>query len=203
MFLQKHNHGKELRYEGLPNEKIYRKLFGPSSVTGHMAYGSGSVVPPRSQGVVIKELIAPLYKDLSIRDEEEDILVIASPAISTAGGHLVNQRSRSIEKRRGKKKAVYKSNVVMQMWYKAYEESKQVGSVSIATSSDFLETCQDILEAMELPTSTYSATLQLFIKEPPYQKVFVQMKAEHRLAFLEHILGSTPYYPQPPPPSDF
>ena len=54
----------------------------------------------------------------------------------------------------------------MQMWQKAYEESKQVGSVSTTASTEFFGTYQDILEAMGLSASTYSATLQLFIKEP-------------------------------------
>ena len=85
-----------------------------------MVYKSGSAAPLCSQDIVIENPTAPLYKDISIGDEEEDIPVIASPLISTAGDHLVNWRSRSIEKRRGKKKVVYKSDVVMLMWYKAY-----------------------------------------------------------------------------------
>ena len=124
-----------------------------------MAYGSGSTTPLRSQGVVIEKPIAPLYEDMSIGDEEEYIPVITALPVSIAEGHPVNWRSWSIEKRWGKKKVVYKYYVVMHMWQKAYEESKQAKSVSTVVSLDFLETCQDILEAVELPTATYSVAV--------------------------------------------
>ena len=54
------------------------------------------------------------------------------------------------------------------MWQKAYEESKRTESMSTAVSQYFLDTCQDILKAMELPNDTYAVALQLFIKEPSY-----------------------------------
>ena len=120
LFLEKHKHSKELHYKRLPNEEIYWKIFGPNSATGCMAYEFGSAKPLHSQGVIIEDPTAPLYEDMSIGDEENDTPVTASPPILTAGDHLVNWWSRSIEKRRGKKKVVYKSDVVMLMWYKAY-----------------------------------------------------------------------------------
>ena len=77
-----------------------------------MAYGSGSVAPLRSDGVVIEELIAPLYEDMSIRDQAKDEYVTPSPLVTTSRGLPVNQRSCSIEKRREKQRQVYKSDVV-------------------------------------------------------------------------------------------
>ena len=61
---------------------------------------------------------------------------------------LVNRRSRSIEKRRGKNKQLYKSDVVMQMWQKVFNDSNFSGSGSTPDSFDKLLECQDILESM-------------------------------------------------------
>ena len=54
----------------------------------------------------------------------------------------------------------------MQIWQKAYEEARKGGSGSTTGSSASLKTCQDMLEAMDLPTSTYTSSLQLFVDKP-------------------------------------
>ena len=56
----------------------------------------------------------------------------------------------------------------MQMYNKSYEETKGRRSGTTAASSGSLETCQDLLEAMDLPTSIYTSTLQLFVDKPQY-----------------------------------
>ena len=98
---------------------------------------------------------------------------------------------------------MFKSDVVMQMWQKAYKESKRTGSTFAATTSNLLDTCQDILETMELPDEIYTPTLQVFIDKPSYQKPFMWMKLERRMHFLNSIIGTTPYVLQPLRPSDF
>ena len=168
-----------------------------------MVYGSRSVAPPRSKGDVREDTDGPRYEDMSIGEHAEDDHVSPSPPPTTSGGLPVNRRSRSIEKRRGKQKSVFKSDVVMQMWQKAYEESKRTGSTSTATTSDLLDTCQDILEAMELPDEIYTPALHIFIDKPSYFKPFTRMKFERRMHFLHGIIGTTPYVPQPPLSLDF
>ena len=98
---------------------------------------------------------------------------------------------------------MFKSDVVLQMWQKAYEESKRTGSMSTATTLDLFDTCQDILEAMELPNEMYTPVLQVFIDKPSYHKPFMLMKPERRMHFLHGIIGTTPYVQQPLPPLDF
>ena len=81
---------------------------------------------------------------MSIGEHAKDDHVSPSLPPPTSGDLFVNRRSRSIEKRRGKQKQVFKSDVVLQMWQKAYDESKCTGSMSIATTPDLLDACQDI-----------------------------------------------------------
>ena len=140
---------------------------------------------------------------MSIGENAEDDHVSPSPPPTTSGGLPINRGSRFIEKRRGKQKSVFKSDVVMQMWQKAYKESKRTKSTSTATTPDLLDTCQDILEAMELSDEIYTLALQVFIDQPSYQKSFTQMKPERRMHFLHGIIGTTPYVLQPPSSSDF
>ena len=105
-----------------------------------------------------------------------------------------------------KNKQLYKSDVVMQMWQKAFNDSKFSGSGSNADpdSLDKLLECQDILESMQLPDKIYAAALQLFVGKPSYQRLFANMKPEHRLGFLNNVVSMPPYIPHPPPPgSDF
>ena len=168
-----------------------------------MAYRSSSAPPPRSEGVVREDTDGPLYEDMSIGEYAKDDHVSLSLPPPTSWGLPINRRSRSIEKRRGKQKQVFKSDVVLQMWQKAYDESKRTESMSTTTTPDLLDTCQDILEAMELPDEIYTLALQVFIDKPSYQKPFTRMKPEHRFPFLQGIIGTTPYVPQPPPPSNF
>ena len=92
---------------------------------------------------------------------------------------------------------MFKSDVVMQMWQKAYEESKRTGSMSTASTQDLLDTCQDILKAMELPGEIYTPALQVFIDKPSYQKSSTRVKPKRQMHFLHGIIGSTPYVPQP------
>ena len=92
----------------------------------------------------------------------------------------------------------------MQMWQKAFNESKFSGSGSSADSPDKLLECQDILESMQLPDERYASALQLFVEKPAYQRVFANMKLEHRLGFLNIVVPIPPYIPHPPPlGSDF
>ena len=98
---------------------------------------------------------------------------------------------------------MFKSDVVMQMWQKAYEESKRIGSTSIATTLDLLDTCHDNLEAMELPDEIYTPVLQVFFDKPSYQKPFMRKKPERSMHFLHGIIGTTPYVSQPPSSLDF
>ena len=92
----------------------------------------------------------------------------------------------------------------MQMWQKAFNDSKFSGSGSTADSLDKLLECQDILESMQLPDKMYAAALQLFVEKPAYQRVFANMKPERRLGFLNTVVPMPPYIPHPPPPgSDF
>ena len=65
--------------------------------------------------------------------------------------------------------------------------------MSTATTPDLLDTCQDILEAMELPNEIYTPALQVFIDKPSYQKSFTRMKPERQMHFLHGIIGTTPY----------
>ena len=187
----------------MPNEEICREIFASNTATSHMAYGSGSTVPPRSDGDVKEDIDGAQYKDMSIGEHAEDNHVSPSPPPPTSGGLPINRRSRSIEKRQGKQKSVFKSDVVMQMRQKAYEESKRTGSTSTVTTLDLLHTCQDILEAMELPDEICTPTLQIFIDKPSYQKPFMRMKPERRMHFLHGIIRTTPYVPHPPSSSDF
>ena len=202
-FFQKNKNGKDLRYKGLPNEEICWEIFASNTTTGHIVYGSGSTAPPCSEGNVREDTNGPLYEDISIGEHTKDDHVSPSPPPPTSGVLPINRRSRSIEKRWGKQKQVFKSDMVLQIWQKAYNESKHTGSMSTATTPDLLETCQDILEAMELPNEIYTPALQLFIDKPSYQKSFMWMKPERRFPFLQGIIGTTPYVPQPPPPSEF
>ena len=78
LFFQKHKHGKELHYKGLPNEENYLEIFGLNSAIGCMAYRSGSIAPPCFEGVIIEEPTAPLYEDMSIGDQKEDMHVTPS-----------------------------------------------------------------------------------------------------------------------------
>ena len=89
------------------------------------------------------------------------------------------------------------------MWQKAFDESKRSGSASTADSPYTLLLYQDILESMQLVDKMYAATLQLFVKEPAYQKLFTNMKLERWLGFLNSIVPMPLYVPQPPPSSDF
>ena len=84
--------------------------------------------------------------DLGDQDKEEH--VTPSPPPTASGGLPVNRRSQSIEKGRRKNKQVYKSDVVIQVWQKAFNESKQSGSASTTDSLDTLLLCQEILESM-------------------------------------------------------
>ena len=202
-FFQKHKHGKNLQHKGLPNEKIYREVFTSNTTTSHMAYESGSAVPPQSEGVVREDTDGLLYDDLSIREHAEDEHMSPSSPLPTSGGLPVNRRSRSIEKRRGKQKQMFKSDVVMQMWQKVYEESKRTESMSTATTPDLLDTCQDILEATKFLDEIYTPALQVFIDKSSYEKPFTRMKLERWMHFLHGIIGTTPYVLQPPPLSDF
>ena len=94
----KHKHGKELRYKGLPNDEVYREIFRLTSAIGGMAYGSGSVAPPRSRGIQI-EPPDPSYEDMSLGDDEETHMSDSQRVSSSdGGGSSINQRSRSIEK---------------------------------------------------------------------------------------------------------
>ena len=112
-FSQKHKHGKDLLYKGLSNEEICQEIFASNTATGPMAYESGSAVPPRSEGFVKEDINGPLYEDMSIREYVEDDHVSNSPPPPTSRGLLVNLWSQSIEKRRGKQKQVFKSDVVL------------------------------------------------------------------------------------------
>ena len=75
------------------------------------------------------------------------------------------------------------------MWQKAYEKAKGARNGTAAASSGSLETCQDLLEDMDLLTSIYISALQLFVDKPQYQNLFIRMKFERRLESLQHILG--------------
>ena len=154
-------------------------------------------------GVRIPESTDPLNEYISV-NEDEEIHVSGSSIVSSGGGggSSVNWRSSSIEKRRGKSKVVYKSDVVMQMWQKTYREVRGGGSGNVVASLGSLETCQNLLEILDLLVSTYTISLQLFVDKPQYQNLFVRMKSESRLEFLQQILGQAPCYPQPPPPPD-
>ena len=125
------------------------------------------------------------------------------PLATTSGGLPINRHSRSIEKRHKKNKKVYKPDVVMQMWQKAFNESKRSGSGSVEDSPDSLLLCQDILESMQSADEMYAAALQLFVKEPSYHRLFANMKPEHWLGFLNSVVPMPPYIPHPPPPSNF
>ena len=72
VFFQKNKHEKDLRHKGLPNEEICREIFASNTATSHMAYESGSVVPPRSNGIVGEDIDGPLYDDISIGEHVED-----------------------------------------------------------------------------------------------------------------------------------
>ena len=183
--------------------KRCREIFASDTATDHMVYGSGSATPPRFEGVIREDTDGPPYDDMSIKEHVEDEHVSPSPPPPTSGGLPINRRSQSIEKRQGKRKQVFRSDVVMQMWQKAYEESKRIGSMSTAITPDLLDTCQDILEAMELPDEIYTPALQVFIDKPSYQKSFMRMKPERRMHFRYGIIGMTPYVPQPSSPSNF
>ena len=57
---------------------------------------------------------------------------------------------------------------------------------------------------MQLPDEMYVAEPQLFMEKPAYQRVFANMKPEHRLGFLNIVVPMPPYIPYPPPlGSDF
>ena len=206
LFLQKNKHGKDLRYKGLANEEICREIFGSTSAIGRMAYGSGSASAPPSNDLGGEQYDppAPSYDDMDTGDHDDEEYVTPSPPAPTSGALPVNRRSRSIEKRRRKDKQLYKSDVVMQMWQKAFNDSKFSGSGSGSTAEtpDLLIECQDILESMQLPTERYASALQLFVEKPSYQRVFVRMNPERRLGFLTTVLPMPPYIPQPPPPGD-
>ena len=91
----------------------------------------------------------------------------------------------------------------MQMWQKAFNKSKRSGSEATTDSPNTLLLCQDILELIQLADETYVAVLQLFVKEPSYQRLFTNMKPERRIGFLNNIVPMSPHIPQPLPPSDF
>ena len=126
-----------------------------------------------------------------------------SPPATASGDLPINRRSLSIEKRHEKNKKVYKSDVVMQMWQKAFNESIRSGSASTVDSPNILLVCQDMLESMQLINEMYAAIFQLFVKEPAYQKLFANMKPERLLGLFNNVVLMPPYVPQPPPPSDF
>ena len=109
----------------MSNEEICREIFASNTTIGHMAYGSRSVAPPRSDGDVREDTDGAQYEDMSIGENVKYDHVSPSPPPTTSGGLPVNRRSRSIEKRQGKHKSVFKFNVIMQMWQKEYEESKR------------------------------------------------------------------------------
>ena len=135
-----------------------------------MTYGSGSASGPPSQNLGGEQYDppAPAYDDMDTGDQDEEEHVTPLPPAPASGGLPVNSRSRSIKKRRRKNKQLYKSDVVMQMWQKAFNESKFSGSGSSADSPDKLLECQDILESMQLPDEMYSVALQLFVEKPSY-----------------------------------
>ena len=93
----------------MPNEEICQEIFASNTATGHMAYGSGSAVLPQSDGDIREDTDGAQYEDMSIGENAEDDHVSPSPPSTTSGGLLVNRRSRSIEKRLGKQKSVFKS----------------------------------------------------------------------------------------------
>ena len=138
VFFQKHKHEKDLRHKGLPNEEICWEIFASNTATGHMAYGSRSAAPLQFEGVVREDIDGPQYKDMSIGEHAENDHVSPSPPLPTSGGLPVNRRSRSIEKRQEKQKQVFKSDVILQMWQKAYKESKRTGSMSTPLHRTYL-----------------------------------------------------------------
>ena len=85
----------------MPNEEICREIFASNTATGHMAYGSGSAAPPRSDGDVRENTDGAQYEDMSIGENVEYDHVSPSPPPTTFGSPPVNRRSRSIEKIRG------------------------------------------------------------------------------------------------------
>ena len=167
-----------------------------------MTYGSGSssTPPAHDDGGEQYDSTAPVYEDIDLGVKEEH--VTPSPPTTTSRGLFVYRRSHSIEKKHRKNKQVYKSDVVIQIWQKAFINSKRSGYAFTADSLDNLFICQDILESMQLPDERYVATLQLFVKEP-YQKLFINMKPKRRSGFLNTVVPMPPYIPHPPPPSDF
>ena len=93
---------------------------------GRMTYcfGFGSAPLSPDHGVKQYNMPALVYEDIDFRDQDEEKHVTPSPPATASGGLLVNRRSWSIEKRRRKNKQLYKSDVVMQMWQKVFNESK-------------------------------------------------------------------------------
>ena len=84
------------------NEEICREIFASNTATGHMAYGSGSAAPQRSEGDVREDTDGPQYEDMSIGEHTKDNHVSPSPPPPTSEALHINRRSRSIEKRRRK-----------------------------------------------------------------------------------------------------
>ena len=80
-----------------------------------MTYGSGSdsALPTHDLGGEQYDPPAPTFEDIDIGDQDEEEHVTPSPPAPALEGLLVNQCSRSIEKRRRKNKQLYKSDVVM------------------------------------------------------------------------------------------
>ena len=204
--MQKKKHGKDLRYKGLPNEEICQEIFGSTSAIGRMAYGSGSASAPLSHDFGGKQYDppAPPNEDMDTVDHDEEEHVTSSPLAQASGGLPVNRRTLSIEKRRRENKQLYKLDVVLQMWQKAFNDSKFIGSVSSADSPDKLLECYDILESMQLPDERYALALQLFVEKPNYHKVFINKNPERRSVFFNTVVSVPPYIPHPTPPgSDF
>ena len=74
----------------MPNEEICKEIFASNIATGYMAYISGSVAPPRSDGDVREDTDGPQYEDISIGEHAEDDHMSPSPPPPTSGGLPVN-----------------------------------------------------------------------------------------------------------------